>query len=215
MEKQVCDSSFLPVLLVCCRLFIRNRSIRFKLGLQWNICWTEVFSVLSCCRSALWWLTQFLTWILAWRHLTVRHPLSVKCFYIRLYPKSSQNSSRPAVLANVDKYAEIEYSMVSSPNISTSSINLKLKVKGNFTTTNQKNWTFGHEKHHSFFFPLLRASSTTSGSIRNLLSLLQPFLCHLRTTTCCTSACLLSPSTLQHLCTTELEFSACTSLMTW
>ncbi|CAF96904.1 unnamed protein product [Tetraodon nigroviridis] len=31
------------------------------------------------------------------------------------------------VLANVDKYAEIEYAMVSSPDVSTSSINLKLK----------------------------------------------------------------------------------------
>lgn len=34
-----------------------------------------------------------------------------------------------AVLAKVDKYAEIEYSMVSSPAVSMSSIDLSLKVK--------------------------------------------------------------------------------------
>lgn len=47
LEKQVCDDSFLPVLLVCCRLFNRNRSILFKLELQCNIwclrLWTGIF----------------------------------------------------------------------------------------------------------------------------------------------------------------------------
>lgn len=62
----------------------------------------------------------------------VRHPLSVTCFYVQLYLKSSLKFYPTAVLANVDKYAEIEYSMVSSPAISNSSIALKLKVKENY-----------------------------------------------------------------------------------
>lgn len=53
-------------------------------------------------------------------------------FYAQLYPKSSLKFYRTVVLANVDKYAEIEYSMVSSPAISSSSIALKLKVKENY-----------------------------------------------------------------------------------
>lgn len=62
----------------------------------------------------------------------VRLPLAVTCFYVQLYPKSSLKFDRTAVLANVDKYAEIEYSMVSSPAISNSGIALKLKVKENY-----------------------------------------------------------------------------------
>lgn len=144
----------------------------------------------------------------------VRRPPSVQCFYIQLNLKSSQKFYHTAVLAKVDKYAEIEYSMVAPPAVSTSSINLMLKVKENFTIKCSENQKLGKKKLHGVF-SLFRANFTTSGSIRNLLSLLQPFLCHRTTTTWCTSACLHSPSTLQHLFTTKLEHSACTSLMTW
>ena len=139
LEKQVCDDGFLPVLLDCCRWLNRSRSILFKRALHCNWrsrLWTGI-SLCCCCRSALWWITLFLTWTLVWRHSTVRHPPAIKRFYIRLYLKSWQKSYCTAVLAKVDKHAEIEYSMVSSPDISTSSINLKLKVKENFTTNNQ------------------------------------------------------------------------------
>lgn len=61
----------------------------------------------------------------------------------------------------------------------------------------------------------LRVNFTTLGSIRSLRSPPQPFLCHPRSTTCCTSACLPSPLTLQPSSTTELDSSACTSLMIW
>lgn len=60
-----------------------------------------------------------------------------------------------------------------------------------------------------------RVNFTTSGSTRSLRSPLQPSPCRPRSTTCCTSACLPSPPTLQPLSTTQLEPSACTSLTTW
>lgn len=60
-----------------------------------------------------------------------------------------------------------------------------------------------------------RVNFTTSGSIRSLHSPPQSFPCRPRSTTCCTSACLPSPPTLQPSSTTKLEPSACTSLMTW
>lgn len=140
---------------------------------------------------------------------------SVTCFYVQLYSKSSLKFYRTAVLAKVDKYAEIEYSMVSSPAISNSSITLKLKVKENYHYVFRTSKNMVEKCHCGIFSSLFRANFTTLGSIRNLLSLLQPFLFHLRTATCCTWPCLLSPPTLQDLCTTRLEPSACTSLTTW
>lgn len=125
-----------------------------------------------------------------------------------------------AVVAKVDKYAEIEYSMVSSPTVSNSFIGLNLKVK---------NCTF-HRSEASVCFikkqtatvvscsasaSSFRANFTTSESIRSLRSPPQPSPCRPRSTTCCTSACRPSPPTPRRSSTLKLEPSACTSLMTW
>lgn len=118
-----------------------------------------------------------------------------------------------AVVAKVDQYAEIEYSLVSSPTVSKSSIDFSLKVN---------NWTFyilealeTDSVGHVTTFLSLRVNFTTLGSIRSLRSPPHPFPCRPRLTACCTSACLPSPPTLLASSTTKLGPSACTSQMTW
>lgn len=61
-----------------------------------------------------------------------------------------------AVEAQVDKYAEIEYSMVSSPTVSKSSIDLSLKVKKWTSSVNAHFtiWTVCVVRSNSFFLHL-------------------------------------------------------------
>lgn len=122
-----------------------------------------------------------------------------------------------AVLAKVDKFAEIEYSMVASPTVSQSAIDLSLKVKSfaSFPYT-FKLWKLNVMiDYHCIYFLSFRVNFTTLGAIRSLRSPLHPSPCRLRSTTCCTSACPPSLSTLLASSTTELESSAWTSPTTW
>lgn len=108
--------------------------------------------------------------------------------------------------------------MVSSPTVSTSSIDLSLKVR-EWTAFDNVNSLCSHI--NVSFLPLsplslpYRVNFTTSGSIRSLLSPLQLSLFPPRSTTCYTLECLPSPLTLQHLFMTKPGPSASTSLMTW
>lgn len=115
-----------------------------------------------------------------------------------------------AVVAQVDKYAEIDYSMVSAPTVSNTSIDLNLRV--NVPTA----WWVLHKPLPSLWiFSLLRESFTPSGNIVSLRSPPQPFFSPLPPTTCCTWPSRPSRPTRQPLSTTRWERSACTSLMTW
>lgn len=91
--------------------------------------WESIFPVLYCCRSALWWLMQYLIWTLTWKLSMVKHYFYVKSLDVSLMLNVWQTFYLTAVVAQVDQYAEIEYSMVSSPTVSNSSIDLSLKVK--------------------------------------------------------------------------------------
>lgn len=115
--------------------------------------------------------------------------------------------------------------MVSPPTISTSAIDLNLKVKNctSFYCTFKDRLVIKKKKkktvqviwQHFCLSLSFRVSFTTSGTIRSLPSPQKPSPCRPRSTKWCTSACPPSLPTLQASSTTELESSPRTSLMTW